>query len=168
MLCIIWFSATLGARFYYTHLTDRQILQNQTAKRWHSWDFHPGLLESELQTFPTTPCWIQSLSYVLAKLPKLQMFGSLDISNKCRRYWGCSGIPAGWTKSKPPSNLFCRTHLAKLLSAVMAVTYEAPVCPELSLQQIWTFRTVPPEAALRSLQTIACQAGELWAKQLML
>lgn len=71
-------------------------------------------------------------------------------------------------KEKPPSNLFCRTQLAKFLSAVMAVTYEAPVCPELSLQQIWTFRIVPPEAALRSLQTIACQAGELWAKQLML
>lgn len=95
VLYIIWFSATLGAGSYYTHLTERQALQIQTAKRWQSWGFHPGLLESELQTFPPTPCWIHSLSFVLTKLPKLQMFGSLDISNKCRRYWGCSGIPPG-------------------------------------------------------------------------
>lgn len=71
------------SQIYHPQFTDRQInLQIERTNRWHSWDFNPGLLRSKIRAFSTTLSWIQSLSVMLSKLPKFQMFDSLDISNE--------------------------------------------------------------------------------------
>lgn len=139
-----------------TYVPGRQTtLHIQTAKRQNGWDFHPGLLEFKLQVSPIIPYWIESL--MLTKLPKLQMSGSLDISNEhilLKMFWdSCLG-----NKGKSPSSLFGSVHLAKLLSA-MTAAYEAPLYPQLSHQQIWSFRAVLPELLWKAYRQSFARQG---------